>query len=721
MQERSNLLKANANSSVTTAHTVCPPNLDPLLRPNSIAFIGASNRPQTPGNVMVSTAAMDGYLGALYPVNPKETEISGLPCFPDITSIPGPVEHAVIGLADQRVEQALREAINKGVRAATIFTGCDMSDQGDDRLLHRLSDMAREAGLHICGPNSMGFLNPTIGLRLNGFASPVPLKPGNIALIVQSGSAFSALAYNHTRLRYSFCVSTGRELATRSEDYMLWALEQPETKVIGLFQETARDPARFIAALERARERSIPVVVLKVGKTELSAHFASSHSGAIAGNAAAYEAVFRSYGVVETATLDEFGACLQLFSKVDPTHLPDGWLAGVHDSGGEREMVVDLAERESVRYATISEATKTKLSANLDSGLKPENPIDVWGSGHEFERKAENCMSALIDDPATGALALFQDIRDGSYIATGFLAALRRVAKNSNKPTVIISNYAGVRHGTIALEAVESGLPVIEGTQEGLKAIREMFAFRDRQKLSHTPLPATAPEIVSRWRTRLSEPRDLSEAEALALLADYGISTPCVIAVDTPEALRTAAQKTGFPVVLKTAVPGIHHKSDVGGVCLGLTDLQSVEAAYNDISERLGPQAVIEEMVPTGIELAFGVVQDETFGPFVMVAAGGIWIEALDDRAVAMPPFDPVEARGMIDTLRIRRQLGGGRGIPPADLDAIARAFSRFSQLAADLGDLIAEMDVNPLFARADGIRAVDALLNVRATRTPNI
>ncbi|EAQ24722.1 acetate--CoA ligase family protein [Roseovarius sp. 217] len=721
MQESSNLYNVNAVVSETAPHVVHPHLLDPLLRPTSVAFIGASNRPQTLGNIMVSTAAVDGYPGALYPVNPKESMISGLPCFPDIASIPGQVEHVVIGLADQRIEQALHEAIEKGVRAATIFTGCDMSDQGDDKLLYRLSDMAREAGLHICGPNSMGLLNPTIGLRLNGYASPIPLKPGNIALILQSGSAFSALAYNHPRLRFSFCVSTGRELATRSEDYMLWALEQPETKVIGLFQETARDPARFITALERARQRSIPVVVLKVGKTELSAHFASSHSGAIAGDAAAYEAVFRSYGVVATSTLDEFGACLQIFSKVDAARLPDGLLAGVHDSGGEREMVVDLAEREGVFYADISKATKAKLSANLDSGLKPENPLDVWGSGHEFERKVENCMKALIDDPATGALALFQDIRDGSYVATGFLSALRRVSKSSNKPAIIVSNYAGVRHGTIALEAVEAGLPVIEGSQEGLKAIRELFAFRDRQKVSRGSLPATSPEIVSRWRTRLSEPNDLSEAEALALIADYGIATPRVVEVDTLEALRNAVPEVGLPLVLKTAAPGIKHKSDVAGVFLGLTDMASIELAYREIAVRLGPQAILEEMLPSGIELAFGLVQDETFGPFVIMAAGGIWIEALEDRVVALPPFDQAEARGMIDELRIRRQLGGGRGVPPADLDAIAQAFSRFSQLAADLGDLIFEMDVNPLFARADGIRAVDALLSVCATRTPNI
>lgn len=719
MHNGSPLLDDASTFRVGAQGTAPPHALEPLLRPRSVAFIGASNRRDTPGNVMVASAAVDGYAGNLYPVNPRETDIAGLPCYPDMASLPAAVDHAVIGLADRRVEQALQEAIENGVRAATIFTGCDLSDQGDHALLHRLADMAKEAGLQICGPNSMGLLNPTIGLRLNGFASSIPLKPGNIALILQSGSAFSALAYNHPRLRYSFCVSTGREIATRSEDYMLWALDQPETKVIGLFQESARDPEKFIQALDRARACGIPVVVLKVGKTELSARFAASHSGAIAGNAAAYEAAFGSYGVIETGTLDEFGACLQLFSKVDAANLPDGGLAGVHDSGGEREMVVDLAAREGVEYAAISEATRQVLRENLDSGLKPENPLDAWGSGHDFEHKTENCMNALMDDPATGALGLFQDIRDGSYVAAGFLSALRNAARRSGKPAVVISNYAAVRHEKIALATIDAGLPVIEGSQEGLKAIRELFAFRDRRKLARGSSAPTDPAIVGKWRDRLSRPRAVSEAEALELLSNYGIRTPKAIGVTNLAEVRAAAQEIGFPLALKTASPGIHHKSDVAGVCLGLENLDSTEAAYRDLSERLGPEAVLEQMMPMGIELAFGIVQDEAFGPFVMLAAGGIWIEALDDRVVALPPFGPEEARSMVDALRLRPLLDGGRAVPPADLDAISHSLARFSQLAADLGDLIQEMDVNPLFATAEGLCAVDALLTVRPRPAP--
>lgn len=691
-------------------------HLDSLLRPASIAFVGASTRLNALGNTMVKVAAVDGYDGRIYPVNPKSEIIEGNRCYSDLASLPETVDHVVIGLGDRLAEQALRDAIDHGANAATIFTGCDLSEDGDPRLALRLADMAREAGIQLCGPNSMGFLNPGVGLRVSGFLSTVGLKPGHIALITQSGSAFSALAFNHQRLKFSLCVSTGRELATRSEDYLNWALDQPETRVVGLFLEAARQPEEFMAALAKADRLGVPIVALKVGKTEVSAGFASSHSGAIAGNSAAYEAVFRSHGVIEVETLDEFAACLQLFSNVDARNIPDGALAGIHDSGGEREMVVDLADREGVPYATISETTKTALRANLDSGLQPENPLDAWGSGRDFEQKVEACMDALLADPATAVGVLFQDIRDGSFVAEGFTGAAMRAAAKSVKPMAVVTNYASVSHDETALRVAEAGISVIEGTEEGLRAVKALFSYRDRRATAQTPGPVVAREVIAIWRRRLAEPRDLGEAEALELLRDYGIDVPDVSYCTSEDDVRTAATAVGYPVVLKTAMPGMDHKSDVGGVCLGIADASALMSAYQDMRARLGPRVLIAQMMPKGAEVAFGLVHDPAFGPFVMVAAGGIWIEALDDRVVALPGFDAGQASGMIDALRIRPILDGGRGAAAADLSALCDALSRFSTLAADLGDLISELDVNPLFAHATGTCAVDALVTTRAS-----
>ena len=688
--------------------------LDPLLRPASVAFVGASERPDTPGGTMVRVAAIDGYAGRLFAVNPRRSKVEGLTCYPDLASLPERVDHVVIGLGDAMVERALAEAIGHGARAVTIFAGCDMSLAGDPLLLARLTDMAREADIAICGPNSMGFLNPRIGLRITGFPSSVGLKPGAAALITQSGSAFSALAYNDQRLKYSICVSSGREMTASCEDYIDWALNQPETRVVGLFLETARAPEQFVAALAKADSRDIPVVVLKVGRTELSASFAASHSGAIAGNSAAYEAVFRSHGVIAVDTLDQLAANLLLFSTVPPA--PSGGLAALHDSGGEREMVADLALREGVAYATISEVTKDKLRVHLDSGLQPDNPLDVWGSGHDFETHVEACTDAMLADPSTAAGVLFQDIREGSYIAAGFTRAVIRAAGRSSKPVAVVTNYASVNHRGLALATTEAGVPVIDGTEEGLRAIRALFDVRDRHaRRREMPLSA-GPKTVARWRRRLETGASVGEAEALELLADYGIATPRIIVAETADKVLAAGRAIGFPVALKTAAEGIQHKSDVGGVRLGLADPAALAAAYAGMTQRLGPRVIVAEMAPKGFEIAFGIVRDPQFGPFVMVAAGGIWIEALNDRAVSLAPVDIEDARVMIAGLRISRMLDGGRGHAPADRDALATAFARLSMLAADLGDLIEEMDINPVFAGADGCCAVDALLVPRRT-----
>ncbi|TPM25130.1 acetate--CoA ligase family protein [Mesorhizobium sp. B2-3-4] len=683
--------------------------LDPLLRPASIAFVGASVRPNTPGNTMVRAAAMDGYRGRLYAINPKYDAVEGVPCLPDLASLPEVVDHVVLGVANDYLENNLLAAARHGARAVTIFASCDLTGAANDPLAARLTDIAREAGIAICGGNGMGFCNPGIGLRVSGFAANLPMKPGGVALITQSGSAFSALAYNDQRLKFQLCVSSGRELTTTASDYVDWALDQPATSVIGLFLETARRPQDFARCLEKADRLGIPVVALKVGRTELSAGFAASHSGAIAGDNAAYEALFDRWGVFSVDTLDQLAANLTLFSAGRPA--AKGGLASLHDSGGEREMVADLAARAGVPFAAISEHTREGLRLHLDSGLQPANPLDVWGSGLDFEIHVEACMDAMLADPDTAIGVLFQDIRDGSYIAEGFTRAVVRSSAKTGKPLAVVSNYATVNHRALALATTEAGVPVIDGTEEGLHAIRNLLAFRDRRDASHTFARAVARDVRERWRRRLGRRQPLGESEALALLSDYGIATPRVMAAATQDDVLAAARQIGFPVALKTAVPGIQHKSDVGGVRLGLGDEPALADAYADMAMRLGPEVLVAEMAPQGVEIAFGLIRDQQFGPYLVVASGGVWIEVLRDRAVALPPLGLEQAHALISRLKTGPLLDGGRGRPPADRQALATALARFSMLAADLGDLIDEMDVNPLMVSDRGCMAVDALL----------
>jgi acetate---CoA ligase (ADP-forming) len=686
--------------------------LDPLLKPGSIALVGASPRPDTPGNTMVRAVAGDGFEGRIYAVNPRYGVVEGLPCFPNLESLPERVDHVVLCLGNEYLEDALKQVARHGAKAATIFASCDLTGLPDDRLSERLTTIAREGGIVICGGNCMGFCNPTIGLRVVGYAGAARMKPGGIAFITQSGSAFGALAYNDQRLKFSLCVSSGREFTTTAADYLDWALDQPETRVIGLFLETARDPGRFAEALAKADRLGIPVVVLKVGRTEMSSAFAHSHSGAIAGDDAAYEALFAKWGAIRVASLDELAANLLLFSSDRPA--ASGGMASLHDSGGEREMVADLAAAGGVRFAAISDATLDRLRPHLDSGLQPANPLDVWGSGRDFEVHVEACMDAMLDDPDTAIGVLFQDIRDDSYVAAGFARALLASRRKSGKPIAIVTNYAMSNHRSLALATTEAGIPVIDGTREALNAVGNLLAFRDRRAMRKTyPQPVSA-TVRSKWRRRLESGEPMDEASALSLLSDYGIATPRFLATASMDAVEAAAGRIGFPVALKTAEPGIRHKTDRGGVKLGVTE-ETLKAAYSDIAERLGPRVIVAEMAPAGAEVAFGLIRDPQFGPYVMLASGGIWIEILKDRVLALPPVSIEEARDMLARLSIAPVLDGARGRPRADSQALAEAFARFSMLAADLGDLIEEMDVNPLLASARGCVAVDALIATAA------
>ncbi len=691
------------------SQSAVPLRLDALLKPRSIAFVGASPRRDSPGNTMMWAAALDGYAGRVYAINPKYGEVEGVACFPNLKGLPETVEHVVLGLANEALEDGLDEAIVHGARAATIFASCDLGESGDDALGARLTAKAKAAGVEICGGNGMGFLNPQIGLRVSGFAVRKRMKPGRVAFITQSGSAFSALTYNDQRLKFSICVSSGREFTTTAADYLDWALDQPSTRTVGLFIETVRDPASFVAALEKAQLRRIPIVALKVGRTELGAGFAASHSGAIAGNTAAYEAVFERYGVFAVDNLDDLAAHLLLFScgrEAGP-----GGLVSLHDSGGEREMVADLAAKHDVSFAAVSAATLERLRPHLDAGLQPANPLDVWGTGRDFENHVEACLATLLEDDQTSVGVLFQDIRSDSYIANGFSRAVLRVSERTAKPLAIATNFAGVDHRDLALKVTEQGVPVIDGTEEALKAIKALLTFRDAKALKRNVVAPTQPEVIGRWRARLGGAAHLDEAESLALLSDYGISVPRLQrAASLVEVVRAAAE-INYPVALKTAEPGIDHKSDFGGVLLNLPDENALVRAYADLCARLGPNVLVAEMAPPGIEVAFGLIRDPQFGTLVILAAGGVWIEVLQDRVVALPGFGAEEALRLIDRLRLRPLFDGRRGRPPADIGALAEALSRFSILAADLGDLIAEMDVNPLIVSASGCMAVDALI----------
>ncbi len=687
--------------------------LDPLLAPRSVAFVGASQRPNTPGNDMVKAALAGGFAGALYPINPRYEAVEGLRCLPSLDALPETVDHVVLGVASEKIEGALEQAISHGARAATIFASCHLENDREPALAQRIAAMAREAGVAICGGNCMGFINPEIGLEVSAYPLDSHRAVGPITWIAQSGSVYAALAFNDRRLKFNLCVSSGGEFVTRSSDYFDWALKRESTRVVGLFLESIRDPDGFAASLAEAARREIPVVVLKTGRTPGAAAMARTHTGALAGDDAAYRALFDRYGVLRVDTLDELAATLLLLSQ--PARPRAGGLASIHDSGGECELLIDLATDLDVPLAQISEETKARLREHLEPGLQAVNPLDAWGTGHDAVQIFERCAEALLADPDTAAALLVSDLRDSHYHRNNIVRVAHSIGAKTEIPFALATNYSLVFHRELALELTEAGVPVLDGTREALLAFRHLFdysAFLARP--AQQPPTPPAEEISKRWRERLREPSPLDEVESLSLLADYGVPVATALRAESLEEALRAAADIGYPVVLKTAAPGIEHKSEVGGVILDVADPEALKAAYADLERRLGPEVGVSRRIPEGVELALGAIRDPQFGSYVMVAAGGVLIELLADSAVSLAPVDEASAERLLGTLRVRRLLDGVRGRPPADVASLCAAISRVSVLASDLDDVIEQLDVNPVIAAPDGCVAVDALVIAR-------
>jgi acyl-CoA synthetase (NDP forming) len=369
-----------------------------------------------------------------------------------------------------------------------------------------------------------------------------------------------------------------------------------------------------------------------------------------------------------------------------------------------------------VPLAEISDATRAAVQDVLDPGLVAENPLDAWGTGIDADRIFRDAFLRLHDDPDTAAMAFVVDLtRQGEPYDGGYLGVASDVWDATRKPFCILSNLASAVATEEAAWLRDRGIPVLEGTESGLRALRHLLDDRDARERPPARAPESVPaDVRDRWRARLGEGGDISEQEALRLLADYGVPTVATREAATLAEAIDAAEDLGWPVALKTAEPGIQHKSDVGGVHLGLADAGSLRAAYEDLAARIGPRALVSTMAGPGVEMALGIVRDPQFGALVVVAAGGILVELLRDRRLAMPPVDEPHAHRLLDGLRTRSLLDGMRGGPRADVDALARAIARLSVIAQDLGEQLEAMDVNPLIVSPSGCQAADALIFAR-------
>lgn len=650
-----------------------------------------------------------GYKGNVYPVNPGHETLGGYPCFATLAEIPESPDLVVFAVSDARIEAALDDAIAAGIPAAVIQSTLIIDNDSVPPLRDRVREKIAKAGMLVCGASGMGYYNVRDHVWTCGFDSSRHEAPGNVALISHSGSGMSGIIDCEERLRINVAVSTGNELGVTMDEYLDFVLDLPETRAVGLFVETARNPDGFRAALMKAAQRRVPVVALKVGRTEKSAQLTLSHSGAMAGDDATYQALFDRYGVQRASDQDEFTTMLIMFAELHPTGA--GGLVTLHDSGGERQLLVDLAHDAGVPLTDLSDKTTDALKAVLDPELPAVNPLDAWSRGGPDAGEVMTRSLTLMMQEADAALgAIIHDRAPYGKIYPSYLNYMQRARAETGKPVALVAARQGTGFDEAVVASTHAGFPVLDGVSQFLRGVHALFAYRDF--LLQKPLETAGPDlrVVHKWQGRLRGGDVLTESGSLAMLADFGIETSKPEAARTEQEVLAAANQIGFPVALKTAKEGLNHKSDIGGVILGIDDEQQLRNMYQILSHRLGADVLVAPMAPSGVEMFLGIRRDPQFGPVVLLGFGGVLAETINDVQFALPPFDASHARRCVDRMQLRSLLDGVRGEPAVDLDDFCRVASRFSVMAHALSDVLSELDVNPVIVSEAGAVAVDAL-----------
>jgi acetyltransferase len=691
-------------------------SVEPLLRPKSIAIIGASDSSRGGwAQEIYDNLEFCGCPTKLYLVNPKRNELWGRKVYPNFAAIPETVDLALTIIPSPFVPDTLAEAAGHGLKCALIYAA-QFGEGGDadgKRRAQALLALSEKHGLRISGPNCMGSLALREKLLLYPAKRVRSLQPGSLGVVFQSGGTFQFWLQQAALrgLNFSYAVSSGNELDLDLADYVNFLVEDGHTRMIACLVEGVRRPQAFMAAAEKALAAKKPILLVKVGRSERGKAATMSHTGAIAGDDQVFDAMCRRYGVVRCPSLDDLIETCLAFS---PGRLPKGnRIAMVGYSGGAKGLVLDYASDEGAEMAPLTPETRAKLPAMIDPGLAPENPLDVGPVvGVQAAKFAEICKFVLADP--TVDLATVQGLVPVTDSDPYNPAPLRSIRDSTEKPILAFGRMAQNTSDISRKYQSETGVPFIQGLPETVRALQGLARYAAARSRGVAPLPEPR-----------GQPENLASGRLDALLAEHRVSVPKTARAKTMDEAAECAAAIGFPVAAKIVSPQAIHKTEVGGVALGLRDAAAVkDAAYRMVGHLAAhnPSAQIEgflvqEMVE-GLEMIVGVREDPQFGPFMLVGFGGVMVEVMRDVAIRLLPIDEDEARDMLRSLRGVALLGAFRGRPPRDVDAVVVAMTGLSRLFADHRTWLADLEINPLIvlAAGQGARAVDVRLVRRSS-----
>ena len=706
-----------------------PLDLRPLLEPASIAVVGASEHPG-PGRQVLENLQQLRYEGDVYPVNPKYKQVLGRECYSSLNDVyqgGHRVEFVAILLGRDRVLPVLEEAAAIGARAAWAFaSGFSEAGSEGEALQHKLEKLCFEKEIAFCGPNCVGLLNPVA--KVGTYSAPISpsFSPGKIGAVAQSGSVCLALANSHRGIGYSLLISSGNEAVVDSTDYIAYMLDDSNTEVILAFIEQFRKPAQLIAVARRARELQKPIIVLKVGRSQLAQRATIAHTGALAGSDSVYDAVFQKYGIIRVNDLDEMLEAAEAFLKLR-SNLPAGNRLGmITVSGGEIGLIGDLTNGLDLEFPDWSPKATQTFRKCLPPYSNISNPLDAWGSG-KIEATYPPCMIAAAAEKHVDMLVISQDAPEGlaqaqvEQYAVVDRAAVE-VAQKGGKPVVAISNLSGGLHPQLCQILDKGNVPFLQGSEEGLRAIHHVIRYAKFQREGRLP---TDEQQARKGATYMDRSTGIiTEYESKKVLAEYNIPCTQEVLCQTVEEAVTAATKISYPVTLKVLSPEIPHKTEAGVIQLNIKDEVTLRRAYQEIMENathFAPHAhitglLVQEMITGAVaETIVGISRDQDFGPVVVFGLGGTMVELFKDRALCIPPLTQAEAQEMISYTKSGRLLQGFQGQKAGDLPALIDVLIQVGKLATHWEDRIHALDINPLFIlpEGQGVVAADALIEI--------
>lgn len=695
-------------------------SLDALFRPRSVAIVGASRQARTIGNTLVANLVGHGYAGTAFPVNPAATSVCSVKCYPDVEAIPDPVDLAVIAVPAARVAAAVEGCARKGVRGVCVISaGFREVGPAGAEAERRLAQACRQHGMRMVGPNCMGLMNAEPGVRMNAtFATTFP-RPGQVSFLSQSGAMGVAVLQQaeHMGLGMRMFVSLGNKADVSGNDLLTYWEQDEGTRVGLMYLEDFGNPRNFIP-IARRFTRTKPLVCVKAGRTAEGGRAAASHTGALAGADAAVDALLEQTGVLRVNSVREmFGAAQALVA----CPLPAGpRVALLTNAGGPAILATDYLVAKGLTLATLAPATQQALREVLVPEASVKNPVDMVAAAGPQE--AARSMALLEADPGV-------DIVLSIYVPLPTQDPLE-VARALFGPESGPARRKPVLHAFLATEAVLERVkalsgarhPVYSNAEDAVLAAVHLVrarALRDDDLGSAVRVPVAGERAAARLAAAPASGW-LKGAEALALLADYGLPVVTTRSADTPQQVEEAAAALAGPVVVKLDGEAFLHKSDVGGVAVGLSTPAAAREAAQAMALRAARHApgapfgwLVQRMAAPGTELVLGMSTDPVFGPLLMVGLGGVYVEVLKDVRFGLVPLTPTIAGRMLRRLKSFPLLQGARGAPPVDIAAVEQALLRLGQLVEDHPSIL-ECDVNPLVARPGGVEVLDARVRVR-------